>query len=86
MELELARDVNVGEPYLCAGEDSGMDPHGSYIMVHARKGGDMRQPSWLQQGQTIPAVTELMFKGRGTDVIFWISTRPFTCPISCPSL
>lgn len=47
MELELARGVNVGEPHLCAREDNGMDPHGSYIKVHARKGDDLRQPSWL---------------------------------------
>lgn len=78
MELDLARDVKVDELHLCTGKDSGMDPCGSYIKIHARKGGDLRQPSWLHQWQIIPGVTALVFKGWGTDVIIWISARPFT--------
>ena len=42
------------QPPLCAWEDHGTDPPTSYATAPGGQGGDVRQPTWLHQGQVLP--------------------------------
>jgi len=41
------------QPHLCARQDDGADPPGSYAEAHRREGGNMGEPAWLQRGQVL---------------------------------
>ena len=53
MTLKLPRDLQTGEPHLCAWEDRGTDPPGSNVKAHTGQGGVLRQPAQLHQGQIV---------------------------------
>ena len=42
------------EPHLCACEDHRTDPPSRHVKEHGRYASDLRQPTWLHQGQIVP--------------------------------
>ena len=48
------REVEAGEPHLCASEDHGADPPGSFVKARATCRGDTRQLTQLHPGQIVP--------------------------------
>ena len=48
------KELQDGEPHLCAQEDDGEDPPGKDVKAHVRRGGDPRQPAQLHEGKVMP--------------------------------
>lgn len=51
---EGLKELQTGEPHICAWQDDGTDPPGSNVKANARQGGELRQAAWLIQGQIVP--------------------------------
>ena len=52
--FKKGRKENLGEPHLCAWEDHGTYPLGSYVKAYEGWAGVSRQTVWLHQGQILP--------------------------------
>lgn len=53
-EEGIPRQLQGGEPHLCAQEDHGTDPSGREVIVHEGQAGDLRQPAQLHQWMVMP--------------------------------
>ena len=65
--------LQASQSLLCAWEDHATDPPGSYVKVHVRQGGELRQPAWLHQGNLEAVYDEVMAlvdEGMATDVTY----------------
>lgn len=47
-------ELKANEPHVCAWEDHRANLPGRDVKTYARCGGDLRQPTWVHQGQIVP--------------------------------